>query len=327
MKHGDGEAGKGSSKGESKPKKKRATIAKGSLATAKQLEAFDSLLRDAALCLSGGDISIVRGTDGKYISMDDLLKIAASDPRRAREVLALIGTWLRSGVYNLTGLWGVAVEFPEIQVQAQHILADVVEALERAGIVKLPKAAATIGKHFAARRKVIKGGNMTGYAAIPVFVQDLLMAVEKELVETLETWPADLPADSIDSKKAVRAFAKGCLGLAGCPEAEKCRFVIHMFEHLCRDVLTSGSIFEELLWPVALEIWPKWARAHKDFKGPGKMKWGAPLSDRKRAVDKKTDFGPEKLKPQIKNAFEQHIIWKRGYHGGGGPHLPPGPGK
>jgi hypothetical protein len=246
---------------------------------------------------------------------DEMLLLAKAEPERALKALRLIGTLVKQGMSSLC-FWSDASHSPDVSNDAQNLLADITQYLELLGFVRPEPSSVLRWPAFAARKDDLRAttAKHTALSAIPVFMAHLLKQAEKRVVDfwenpsvpedphTLEEWDSGL--------WHIARYLRTGLGIReGVNEVHKDA----LFQYLCRVIEFEGFLFEKVLWPLAKHLWPAWARDHEHFSFLG----GAKLSNRKRAADGKTDFGIEKLKPQIKSAFKSSMAFSRSFHGGG----------
>lgn len=255
---------------------------------------------------------------------DELLLLHSRDPKRADDVMKEIGRFLRRGTQSLS-FWRTANHAPEIASEAQMILADIVMQLQDQGVVKIAKSPEKIGKVFADRWKVLRQDNShrSDYAVIPVFALRLYMKAQFRFCEIGLTPESELPPlknfehAMLKLSKAM-VFQNDELTEEAALEIQE-RMLRWQFDYFARNVETFEMMWQGILWPMAKEIWPNFAREHEHFVGYGKHKLGLPLSNRKRSVDEKTDFGIARHESAIKREVERDLMQQRASEGDGGP--------
>lgn len=251
--------------------------------------------------------------DNSVYVWDEMLLAVRSDPEKSDQVMALVGEIMRRGLSSLC-FWAGAEHLPAPSKQSQVIIADLIQQLEILQLIKILPDESRSWPGLASRLEGLKPirAKQTNLAAIPLFVAKLMKEAERRVVESWNSAEHSKKTAQLSESQVgiwnLAKFLRDELPQSGdIADDEKTQ----MFVFFCRMQKTEGFVFERVLWPLAKEIWPAWARDREHLAFAG----GAKLSSRKRAVDGKTDFGIEKLKGQIEGEFKAQMAFSRLHEG------------
>jgi hypothetical protein len=277
-------------------------------------------VEDAAFYLMDGTKKFYKDSPHAW---DSLLLLYRDDPKKAKQAMFMMGAIMRKGIFNVHG-WSYDKVFPEVTVWAQALLADLCTTMEKYGLLKLPKSPVRYGAAFAARWNDLHpvGRKGTKYAAIKLFAFQLLYDSDRLLSEIWNSWKQgtdDEPAHKKHLRLLVEESTQARANeLPGDPmiHGSDAEFVWHIFR---RHPVTREMAWEKILWPLAQATWPKFARENEHFTGTRKWKLGQPLSDMKRPVDERTDFGTERHYKKLKGLVFDRLDLELRFFGGGEP--------
>ena len=288
-------------------------------------EKNSAIEEEPSITLEAAALYLLDGTKTFYQdsphAWDHLLRLDRIDPKEAATMMHLMGTIMRKGLPSVID-WARQNASLPVSKWAQTLLADLCMSLQEYGYLKLPLSPVRYGAAFAARWSDHHpvGRRGTKYAAIKLFAIDLLSYSDKLLGEIWDTWkqgPDDEPAHKrylrllVEESTQERAHDVPGKLLTHWSDAE---YTWHFFRS---HPVTREIAWEKILWPLAEETWPKFARENEHFTGVGKWKMGQPLSDMKRVVDEKTDFGLERHNAKLKGLVFDRLDFDLRYHGAG----------
>ncbi len=277
--------------------------------------------QDAAFYLVDGTKTFYQNSPHAW---DHLLRHDRIDPKEAATMMHMMGAIMRKGLPNVL-TWANQSTSLSVAKWAQTLLADLCTSLEEFGLLHLPRSPLHYGAAFAARWADLHpiGRKRTKYAAITLFAFDLLHYSDQLLAEIWDTWKQgkdDEPPHKsylrllVEEQTRERAHELPGKLVTHWSDAE---FTWHFYR---RHPVTREIAWEKILWPLAQSTWPKYARDNEHFKSIGKWNLGQPLSDMKRTVDKKTDFGLKRHQDRLKSLVFDQLDSDMRYHGDGQRH-------